>query len=795
MDSRSMKRRALVCGLLAGCVALLSGSLVRGEEPGLSDAVRQAERILIVSPPEKDKDIDVPAGEQFLIEIVRVLRGSGTKGQLARITQPGDETQHPKFQAGKQYVLLLKKNQEGLGWLSVEDKALPFANGKVTYIDAGGEKTVWPLDEFQTLIAQNPPTKGAVETTQALRTTLEGRWLVGISQQENDFFFWLVEVTKENDKYQAKLLKASKVMEASTLKSFELQETEARLVFEADGQAFEFRGKLDAGIVRGSVGIEDRAVLAARLVATDIAQMTAYDKPKKTPGWDEFKAAATKDEPFAALRDFVRKQPGSPLVLDAYRALVTLSKAEGLDQPKFEELANEYLETAQKWGTRLEVKAQIDIGVTLARTNSFQDLAFKYMDAAAAKLGPDMPASWRLSTLNEKAKLLISSGKEGEGIALLQKLHTENPYEPELTYRLAQQAEKSKKSDEALALYAEISVLPMLERMLMQTLAQGEQKVMRDMLPSLAVQRLWKEKHGDTEKLDEYLDHVYETKLLAIGDEKVPPRPAGEGTRVVLCELFTGAQCPPCVAADVATAGLEATYGKSELIVLRYHQHIPGPDPLANDETQQRFEAYQGQGTPTVIVNGKNFGGGGGFLTNAKGVYQQLRKSVDPVLTEKSSLSLELSAKADKGVISISAKAMGLDKFPDTVRLRMVLAEDKIAFAAGNGIRLHEMVVRSMPGGVDGIEPAEGKLAFENKVDLAGLKSGLLKYLAKLETELAQAFEHKPVDFKALHLVAFLQDADTGEVLQAAAVPVTGTLATAGAAPAKEKPAAKKPAE
>ena len=47
-------------------------------------------------------------------------------------------------------------------------------------------------------------------------------------------------------------------------------------------------------------------------------------------------------------------------------------------------------------------------------------------------------------------------------------------------------------------------------------------------------------------------------------------------------ELFTGAQCPPCVAADVAFDVLEKTYKPADLVLIQYHLHIPGPDPLTN---------------------------------------------------------------------------------------------------------------------------------------------------------------------------------------------------------------------
>ena len=84
--------------------------------------------------------------------------------------------------------------------------------------------------------------------------------------------------------------------------------------------------------------------------------------------------------------------------------------------------------------------------------------------------------------------------------------------------------------------------------------------------------------------------------------------------RVVLVELFTGAQCPPCVAADLAFDALAKTYKPTEVALLQYHEHIPGPDPLTNPDTEDRMAYYRKaiSGTPTILFNGKAAEGGGG---------------------------------------------------------------------------------------------------------------------------------------------------------------------------------------
>ena len=76
----------------------------------------------------------------------------------------------------------------------------------------------------------------------------------------------------------------------------------------------------------------------------------------------------------------------------------------------------------------------------------------------------------------------------------------------------------------------------------------------------------------------------------------------GKSDRVVLVELFTGAQCPPCVAADKAFDALEKTYKPGEVLLLEYHEHIPGPDPLTSPVNERRLLYYKGEGHPHAGV-------------------------------------------------------------------------------------------------------------------------------------------------------------------------------------------------
>ena len=541
-------------------------------------------------------------------------------------------------------------------------------------------------------------------------------------------------------------------------------------------------------------------MVPARLLAMDAIEVDSIDKPHPSPGSKEFEVVFQSKKPVADLDQFLESFGDSPLALDALRGRLLMSRPDKAAAKQFPQYAEDYLTGARRWGPMLELRAHVDIGAMLIKQEGQQDLALKHLTEAEARFTDDTPVTWKLQTRLAKAKLLIGTGQPDEGWTLLKQLRTDHPLNSEVAFLLAGLAEKRKQVDEAIELYAELVVTPLAERGIAQNLAHESENGQppTDRLPSRSLTRLWKLKHGDTEDLTKHLNEVYHRIVRAFVSEKVEPRKDGDGNRVALLELFTGAECPPCVAADLATSGLEATYAPTEVIVLRYHQHIPGPDVFANDITLARFEGYAGQGTPMLCFNGTPLPNSGGYLEQTAGLYQQLRELVAPVLKEKSDYTLELSAEATAGKVAIKAQAISDKPVSETVRLVLVLVEDQVELLAGNGIRSHEMIVRAMPGGVEGVGPADDKLEFTKELNLARLKTSLADSLQNFEKEANIRFANKPLDLKKLHLVAFVQDKDSKAILQAAAIPVTGDVetmeepATAKEAPAaEESPAAK----
>jgi hypothetical protein len=244
-----------------------------------------------------------------------------------------------------------------------------------------------------------------------------------------------------------------------------------------------------------------------------------------------------------------------------------------------------------------------------------------------------------------------------------------------------------------------------------------------------------------------------------------------KGNKVVLVELFTGAQCPPCVAADLAFEGLAKTYQPSEVVLLQYHLHIPGPDPLTSEDTvaRQKYYGKAVRGTPSIFFNGKTelkvSGGGGRPQAGAK--YKDYRGIIDPLLDGETPIKLAVLAERKGEVIDISANASGY-KPGDKLRLRFALVEPWVRFPGNNGLSYHAHVVRALPGGADGFALDKDSAKPSARVNLGELRQAVSKYLDSFES----LEGHRPFNYRNLRVVAFIQDDDTQEVLHAVEVPV-----------------------
>lgn len=277
-----------------------------------------------------------------------------------------------------------------------------------------------------------------------------------------------------------------------------------------------------------------------------------------------------------------------------------------------------------------------------------------------------------------------------------------------------------------------------------------------------------------------------EAKLDAEYHEKVPPfKPATfsgrkdpKNDRAVVMEIFTGAQCPPCVAADVGFDALLTTYKPTEFIGLQYHLHIPGPDPLTNPDAIDRQKYYGDEvgGTPSTFFNGKSAAGGGGGMQGSEGKYDEFRKEIDPALETEPQADVTLTADRSGDEIKITAGAhanAGAGKKAGKPRLRLVLVEKAVRYTGGNKLRFHHNVVRAFPGGVAGKALDDGKAAVTATVNLSDLRKSLNTYLDGYPAS-GRPFPNPlpPIDLNGLAVVALVQDDADHAIWQARQVSI-----------------------
>ena len=139
----------------------------------------------------------------------------------------------------------------------------------------------------------------------------------------------------------------------------------------------------------------------------------------------------------------------------------------------------------------------------------------------------------------------------------------------------------------------------------------------------------------------------------------------GKSDRAVLVEVFTGAECPPCAAVDLAFDGLMKAYKPADVVLLQYHIHVPGPDPLTSSDAMKRAEEYYSEqitGAPTVFIGGKSGPAGGGPAAAAEKKFTSLREQIDESLEKAPGVKLALTvAKGEKGGFTAKATVADLD--------------------------------------------------------------------------------------------------------------------------------------
>lgn len=292
-----------------------------------------------------------------------------------------------------------------------------------------------------------------------------------------------------------------------------------------------------------------------------------------------------------------------------------------------------------------------------------------------------------------------------------------------------------------------------------------------------ALETLYAKQHGSAAGLREILDENYKrANPFPFTVAKYTP-PAQRSNRTVLAELFTGAECHPCITADTSFEAFLQRYNPADVTVLIYDLHIPGPDPLTNPATVARAKFYKTNSTPTYFINGNNRQSGGGISRKESEVfYNKVTPLIDAQLEKSREADLQLSAALENNVIKTTAKYDNLKGDYSGLRLYIGLVENELSYMGGNGVRFHPMVVREFGGEQrDGFPLKDKNGTIEWQFDLQKVSDDLKTYIDKYEQDLQKddkdfAFSEKKfqINNKDLSVIAFIQDEKTKNILQSA---------------------------
>lgn len=240
--------------------------------------------------------------------------------------------------------------------------------------------------------------------------------------------------------------------------------------------------------------------------------------------------------------------------------------------------------------------------------------------------------------------------------------------------------------------------------------------------------------------------------------------------KIVLAELFTGSECRPCEAADIAYDKLLERYETSDLTLLEYHLHIPRPDPMANPDAESRSNFYGVSSTPTSVIDGVHIEKSGGQSIAAKTKFAVYADEIDQSLMQRAHAIVKISTHIRRNRISLAVSA-SVNNPRKSLRLRVVLAEDNIHYVGANGISNHRFVVRKMLRGAGGVAfSRKGRAVVKDAFSVSSVENQLESYLERFEQRAGEVFKEKKseVDPTRLYIIAFVQDNATHAILQSA---------------------------
>jgi len=244
---------------------------------------------------------------------------------------------------------------------------------------------------------------------------------------------------------------------------------------------------------------------------------------------------------------------------------------------------------------------------------------------------------------------------------------------------------------------------------------------------------------------------------------------------VSLVEFFTCVDQAQTLAPELAFGGLLEFFGSSQVAFIEYHLPAPEPDPLVSAPSASRAAFYGIESGPVVCFDGGRMVTDGGDGSATEGLYLAYKAACLAGPEPARDWRLDGYARISGEEITGRIELLG-PQASDALRLHVVLCEQMVMLSGANGVVLHRQVARSALSPEDGyrVSTEPGRRVFEVRCNPAHVAAALERTVTALETERSIQFRMRPtyVDPGLCTIVAFLQDANSRQVLAGRALPV-----------------------
>lgn len=286
----------------------------------------------------------------------------------------------------------------------------------------------------------------------------------------------------------------------------------------------------------------------------------------------------------------------------------------------------------------------------------------------------------------------------------------------------------------------------------------------RDYLDSAEKAReYWQKVHGSSQGFES----AVEARQHEVPFQVEPFEPLREWKgKTVLAELFTGSECPPCVATDLGFDGIIEAFAPKYAAVLVYHLPIPRPDPMMNLASRARAQYYGVRSTPSTFFDGENAHSGGGRRQMAGEKYEGYSAEIEERVYATPEVRLKVSARLSGDNVEVRFSA---DKEIDVADYNLALVQEEEKYQGANRIAFHKMVVRDFRT-LDGPAVKSGSARF----NIPQAEQDAEARLSEHEKQRSFTFKvrRSRIDRQNLLVVFFLQDKDTKDVYNAAVAEV-----------------------